>query len=310
MEKDNEINVNGGDYDFGARIYDSRLGRFLSIDPFIQKYPMLSSYCFAANTPIRLIDVFGLYPGDVVITFGGGDFMGTGDKGNAPNIINKVNNQHINQVGGKSESFHSTYWRVSPDNTSDLDRATQSAYDFIKANHNLDGGKKVEGGKIIIEGYSMGGVLANHLAKRLEADKIQVDLLITVDAAAAWETNEVDRKIPSNVKENINIFQTNASSVGSNGAENTAVDPSKTNITNSNYTGQYTGKPGQPDYKEVNHSTIDEISQDRVVDAIVNKLGGVVLPKITPNPNISKSKTTQSDNTSMKKPVVPLNNKQ
>lgn len=67
----------------------------MSIDPIAKKYPELSPYCFAANSPIRLIDVLGLGPGDVVIAFGGGDFMGQGDKGGAPMIIQKVNEQLI-----------------------------------------------------------------------------------------------------------------------------------------------------------------------------------------------------------------------
>ena len=33
MENDDDINVDGGSYDFGGRIYDSRLGRWLSLDP-------------------------------------------------------------------------------------------------------------------------------------------------------------------------------------------------------------------------------------------------------------------------------------
>ncbi len=59
-EKDNEINVDGGDYDFGARIYDSRLGRFLTIDPASKKWPNLSSYLFANNSPLSGVDFNGL----------------------------------------------------------------------------------------------------------------------------------------------------------------------------------------------------------------------------------------------------------
>ena len=59
MEKDNEINVNGGSYDFGARIYDSRLGRWLSLDPLMVKYPELSPYHSFANNPMVFIDPNG-----------------------------------------------------------------------------------------------------------------------------------------------------------------------------------------------------------------------------------------------------------
>ncbi len=62
-EKVDEITGSTGtDYDFGARIYDARLGKFLSVDPDIPKYPFMSSYCFAANNPIELIDVDGRGP--------------------------------------------------------------------------------------------------------------------------------------------------------------------------------------------------------------------------------------------------------
>jgi RHS repeat-associated protein len=57
MEKDNEINVNGGSYDFGARIYDSRLGRWLSLDPV--RNTSWSSYASFKNSPVVIIDPNG-----------------------------------------------------------------------------------------------------------------------------------------------------------------------------------------------------------------------------------------------------------
>src|SRR5690606_9289804 len=59
MEKDEEIKGGSNSYDFGARIYDPRLGRWLSLDPMMDKYPSWSPYNFAANNPIKYYDVDG-----------------------------------------------------------------------------------------------------------------------------------------------------------------------------------------------------------------------------------------------------------
>ncbi len=59
-ENDNEVIGIGNSVDFGARIYDPRLGRWLSVDPLQAKYPDLSPYNFCANNPVFLIDPDGL----------------------------------------------------------------------------------------------------------------------------------------------------------------------------------------------------------------------------------------------------------
>ncbi len=63
-EKDEEFTGSQSHYNFGARIYDGRIGRFLSIDPLSPEYPMWSPYQYAANSPISTIDIYGLGPGD------------------------------------------------------------------------------------------------------------------------------------------------------------------------------------------------------------------------------------------------------
>jgi len=62
-EQDSE---NAGDYDYGFRIYDARLARFLSIDPIGSKYPWYTPYQFAGNTPIQAIDIEGLEPESMI----------------------------------------------------------------------------------------------------------------------------------------------------------------------------------------------------------------------------------------------------
>ena len=58
--KEKDKDVSEGHLDFGARIFDSRIAKFLSIDPVSGLYPMLTPYQFASNTPIRAIDLDGL----------------------------------------------------------------------------------------------------------------------------------------------------------------------------------------------------------------------------------------------------------
>jgi RHS repeat-associated protein len=60
MEKDAEMHgVDGDSYDFGARMYDARVGRFLSRDRFEIRFAYQSSYIFAGNSPIYAIDIAG-----------------------------------------------------------------------------------------------------------------------------------------------------------------------------------------------------------------------------------------------------------
>jgi RHS repeat-associated protein len=59
-ENDNEVKGVGDQQDYGNRIYDPRVGRFLSTDPITNKYPELTPYQFASNTPIWGIDQDGL----------------------------------------------------------------------------------------------------------------------------------------------------------------------------------------------------------------------------------------------------------
>jgi RHS repeat-associated protein len=60
IEKDNEIKGEGNSYNFTFRMYDPRLGRFLSVDPIGKNYPHSSPFAFAENSPIQCIDLEGL----------------------------------------------------------------------------------------------------------------------------------------------------------------------------------------------------------------------------------------------------------
>ncbi len=81
MEMDDEVKGEGNAYNFGARMYDSRLGKWLSLDAFASSYPSISPYTFALNTPIQAVDPDG-------------------------NVVIFVNGLHGGSVGGKPD-----YWR-------------------------------------------------------------------------------------------------------------------------------------------------------------------------------------------------------
>lgn len=59
MERDDEIRGTGNHYDFGARIYDPRLGRWLGMDALRSLYPAITPYAFAGDCPIFAKDPDG-----------------------------------------------------------------------------------------------------------------------------------------------------------------------------------------------------------------------------------------------------------
>lgn len=59
-ENDGEVKGEGNQQDYWFRVYDPRLGRFLSTDPLTKEYPWYTPYQFAGNKPVQAIDIDGL----------------------------------------------------------------------------------------------------------------------------------------------------------------------------------------------------------------------------------------------------------
>ncbi len=61
-ENDDNVKGEGNQQDYGMRVYDPRVARFLSVDPLTIKYPWYTPYQFAGNNPVKFIDLDGLEP--------------------------------------------------------------------------------------------------------------------------------------------------------------------------------------------------------------------------------------------------------
>lgn len=67
-EKTDEVTGSTGvTYDYGFRIYDARIARFLSVDPLTAHYSFYTPYQFAGNSPIAAIDLDGAEPKLVMV---------------------------------------------------------------------------------------------------------------------------------------------------------------------------------------------------------------------------------------------------
>ena len=264
-EKDNEINVDGGDYNFGARIYDGRLGRFLSVDPEIKKYPYFTSYLFAGNIPTRLIDFQGEGPGDILIVFPGGNLCP---------VLFTPSQPSVDNIFDKTEKNAGT----SIKQTVIYPMTDQEIIDvMVKAI--VDNKKINPDSKVVLYGYSYGGVIALKVSRELEKKGIMVDLLVTVDVANGNQSDKVDRNIPNNVKKNVNYYQTNDPNDDFEGNVKEVIINSKggptflrgdnegnTSVENHDLSeATYDGKP-------MDHHSVDDASQDDVISIINEEL--------------------------------------
>ncbi|MCG8641797.1 MAG: hypothetical protein MI862_18855, partial [Desulfobacterales bacterium] len=90
-EKDSQGEFGLTAYDYGFRIYNPAIARFLSVDPLTKKYPMLTPYQFASNTPIQAIDLDGLEAFYVHGTW------------SVPNTFPKITKTTVNEIFGNTE---------------------------------------------------------------------------------------------------------------------------------------------------------------------------------------------------------------
>ena len=101
-EQDPETYGNGNVYDYGFRVYNPRLGKFLSMDPLTSSYPWYTPYQFAGNMPIIAIDLDGLEE-FIMIDQGNGTYLAIWDisareRGQAGTIIYISNVDKINSI--------------------------------------------------------------------------------------------------------------------------------------------------------------------------------------------------------------------
>ncbi|MCG8310270.1 MAG: hypothetical protein MI975_22945, partial [Cytophagales bacterium] len=86
-EKDQRGEFGKTHYDYGFRIYNPEIGKFLSVDPLTASYPMLTPYQFANNTPIEAIDLDGLEALQVTYGEGGMTFYAPSEYSSSPRYV-------------------------------------------------------------------------------------------------------------------------------------------------------------------------------------------------------------------------------
>lgn len=122
-------------YDYGARMYEPALGRFMTMDPMAEKYYNISPYAYCANNPIRYIDING----DSITVDKFGENLER--MGNDDNVYIKENGEYT-YIGtiGKSININTIANNVFNRNAKIAERIKnpRTFYNYVKTNGEWD----------------------------------------------------------------------------------------------------------------------------------------------------------------------------
>ena len=139
--------------DYGFRLYNPSIGKFLSVDPLAPKYPELTPYQFASNTPIAAIDLDGL---EAYFVFGTGqDPSWWNNSSNANIVLSKIPNLFRNSTT-ISTSLPTNIWDGGNSVTSRMEGADNLASYISSTRTGTE--------PITIVGHSHGGNVAIYTA--------------------------------------------------------------------------------------------------------------------------------------------------
>ncbi len=193
-EKDNEVKGEGNNYDFKFRIYDSRLGRFLSVDPLYQSYPWNSTYAYAENRVIDGVDLEGLEYATVIYKY----YYGSNKPVLEVEWHNKLQHNTYGKLG-KGAAFRTQYYDQNGKVVS-----TSATTMFKRSgllNHGFYYGPKQLPGLWVVSNYVLTAVDAVDNAGRIH-DKAYDDVGANAkNATKSWASIEADEAfIATNLK--------------------------------------------------------------------------------------------------------------
>jgi RHS repeat-associated protein len=184
-ENDNEVKGEGNQQDYGFRIYDPRISRFLSVDPLTRKFPELTPYQFASNTPIVAIDLDGL---EAFVVHGTQQGTGIGSNGQGVDFRSNGAINELKRITNNTQYDDQFRWFSPLPPFQDEDTRTSAARQLLqyivdKRETMLKNKTITEAEPISIIGYSHGGNVAIQAAGMLGEMGIKVNV-VTVSTPA------------------------------------------------------------------------------------------------------------------------------
>ena len=249
-------------------MHDPRVGRFFAVDPLFRKYPHNSPYAFSENRVIDCVELEGLEAAytkseteNLVIVAQGADKR---DIDKATNGTTQVDNHNVDGMPARDKAFGtlgSQNKKTEVLTFSGTNNSNLTTQDIITTVYQFKQDKP--DGKVILLGHSLGASNLADVVKQLDLLDVQVDLLITVDAADANSHPKGyarDFDVPSNVKYAINFSAPQGKMFNLSGAKATAEDPKQTKLVNIQLNG-------------VEHTNIDNTlikPTARIINAYIN----------------------------------------